>query len=242
MPSESPQMISVTDNHLVRPEDKDEFYHDILDGLSVYLDSSLILDILHAIREYPLLRLGHSLNESQVMCKKWLLDQLAASWGTEFGVVYILGGWYGVLGAMILHDPRFSVAKVMSIDIDPQCKSIADALNRTHVQNGKFESTTGDVYDLDYDQLIQSTADDVGPDLLINTSCEHITDIESWVDKIPNRTLMAVQSNDYFDCEEHVNCAADLEAFIQQVPLSELKYRGEMALKKYTRFMLIGMK
>ena len=235
-------MISVTDNHPVRPEDKDEFYHDILDGLSVYLGSSLILYILHAVREYPLLRLGHSLNESQVTCKKWLLDKLAESCGTEFGSIYILGGWYGVLGAMFLHDPGYNINKVVSVDLEPQCKPIADALNRIHVRNGKFQSVTGDVYLLDYDQLIQSTVNDAKPDLLINTSCEHIADIQSWMNKIPDQTLMAVQSNNYFDCEEHINCAPDLDAFNQQVPLSEVKYRGEMVLKKYTRFMLIGTK
>lgn len=235
-------MISVTDNHPVRPEDKDEFYHDVLDGLSVFLDSSLIRDILHAIREYPLLRLGHSLNESQVTCKKWLLDKLVESCATEFGNVYILGGWYGVLGAMFLHDTRFAIDKAVSIDIEPQCKPIADALNRTHVQSGKFESITGDVYDLDYAQLIRSTAGDVRPDLLINTSCEHLSDIKRWTDNIPDRTLMAVQSNDYFDCAEHINCVADAEAFSKQMPLSEVKYRGEMKLKKYTRFMLVGIK
>ncbi len=235
-------MSIVTDNHPVRSEDKDEFYHDILDGLYVFLDSPLILDILHAIRKYPLLRLGHALNENQVTCKKWLLKKLAENCGTRFRNVYILGGWYGVLGAMLLHDPSFEVKQVVSIDIDAQCKPIADALNRTHVRNKKFESITEDIYNLDYARLIQAEADADTPDLLINTSCEHLSDSELWLQKIPDRTLMVVQSNDYFGCEEHINCIPDLETFIGQVKLSELKYRGYFKLKKYTRFMLIGTK
>jgi hypothetical protein len=53
---------------------------------------------------------------------------------------------------------------------------------------------------------------------------------------------MVVQSNDYFSCDEHTNCAADLEAFVRQAPLSEVMYQGEMKLKKYTRFMQLGRK
>ena len=235
-------MIKILDNHPLRPEDKDEFYHDILDGLSVFLDSALIDDVLHAIREYPLLRLGHSLNESQVTSKKWLLDELAQTTGTHFGQVYILGGWYGVLGALFLHDPRFEVDKVVSVDIEPQCKPVAEALNRTHVASGRFEPRTADIYTLDYTGLISAEAQDPRPDLLINTSCEHLPDFERWLAMIPPQVLLAVQSNDYFDDHEHINCVPDLDTFSQQVALTEEKYRGQMALKKYTRFMLIGTK
>ena len=62
----------------VTAQEKDEFYHDILDGLSVYMSSAFILDILHAIREYPVMRLGQSLNLGQVSSKNgcsipWLM-------------------------------------------------------------------------------------------------------------------------------------------------------------------------
>ncbi len=194
----------------VGPQDKDEFYHDILDGLSVFMDSTYILDVLHAIREYPILRLGHSLNLGQVTCKKWLLDTLADTGTTDLGTIYILGGWYGVLGAMFLHD-------------------------------GRFESLIADIYELDYRRLLARTsADDSRPDLLINTSCEHLAEFDKWFNRIPPGTLMIVQSNDYFSCEEHHNCAPDLGSFKRQVPLSEPIYDGQIKLKKYTRFMLIG--
>ncbi len=222
---------------------KDEFYHDILDGLSVYMSSSFILDILHAIREYPVMRLGQSLNLGQVSSKKWLLDSLVDAGEVNLGVIYILGGWYGVLGAMLLHDPRFSIDKVVSVDIDAQCKPIADALNRTHVECGKFESVTADVYHLDYSQMFSRSGKKPGkPDLLINTSCEHLSDFDRWYDRIPPQTLMVVQSNDYFSCDEHINCAVDLEAFVRQAPMSEVMYQGQMKLKKYTRFMQVGRK
>lgn len=233
----------IVDNDPVRPEDKDGFYHDILDGLSIFLENSFILDILYAIREYPVLRLGESLNLSQVTCKKWLLDKLIVHCGNQYGTVYVLGGWYGVLGAMFLHDPRFSIDKVISVDIDPHCKPVGEALNRIHAETGRFESVTADVYDLDYPAMLRLADEDGNkPDLLINTSCEHLPDFGRWFQKIPPTTLTVVQSNDYFDCDEHINCVPDLAAFARQAKFSELKYQGELKLKKYTRFMLIGVK
>ncbi len=228
---------------VLRPEDKDDFYHDILDGLSVYLDSPFIVDILHAIREHPTLRLGQSLNLGQVTCKKWVLDTLAEVGKTQFGSIYVLGGWYGVLAAMFLHDHRFSIDRVVSVDIDPQCKPIAEALNRTRVESGRFQSVTADVYELDYARMLrQRQVDELRPDLLINTSCEHLGEFDRWIEQIPPGTLIVMQSNDYFSCDEHTNCVIDLEAFNRQAPLSELMYEGKIKLKKYTRFMLIGRK
>ncbi len=233
-------MNDIVEKDPVRPEDKDGFYHDILDGLSVYLDSAFILDILYALREYPVLRLGESLNLSQVTCKKWLLDELSRTLGTEFGTVYVLGGWYGVLGAMLLHDPRFAIGKVVSVDIDPHCKPVGEALNRCHVETGLFESVTADVYDLDYSDLLGHRAGGTRLSLLINTSCEHLTDTDRWLNNIPPETPMVAQSNDYFECDEHINCVRDLEAFRRQMRLSEVLFEGSLRLKKYTRFMLIG--
>ena len=64
----------------------------------------------------------------------------------------------------------------------------------------------------------------------------------AWYDGVPPGTLQVHQSNDYFDCPEHVNCVADLEAFKADLPMGEVLYQGSMARKRYTRFMLIGRK
>jgi hypothetical protein len=226
----------------VRLEDKDEFYHDILGGLSVFMGSSYVLDIMHATREYPILRLGHSLNPGQVRCKKWLLDMLSGAGATEFSTVYILGGWYGVLGAMLLHDPRFNVDRVVSVDIEPSCRPIAEALNRSGIDSGRFSTMTADIYDLDYESLLSQREAAGGPDLLINTSCEHLAEFDRWFERVPEGTLAVLQSNDYFGCDEHFNCVPDLATFSRQAPLSKLIYEGELKLKKYTRFMRIGNK
>ena len=69
--------------------------------------------------------------------------------------VTILGGWFGVLAAVLLHDPRFSIGKVTSIDIDPRCAAIRVGGERdAHARAGKFEARTAGMLDLDYGPAI----------------------------------------------------------------------------------------
>jgi hypothetical protein len=80
------------------------------------------------------------------------------------------------------------------------------------------------------------------PDTIINTSCEHIEKFTEWFNAIPRDKLVVLQSNNYFEIDDHVNCVKDLNQFKQQAPLSNIIYEGELELEKYTRFMLIGYK
>jgi len=80
------------------------------------------------------------------------------------------------------------------------------------------------------------------PDTIINTSCEHIEKFTEWFNAIPKDKLVALQTNNYFDLPEHINCVKDINQFKQQAPLSNIIYEGELELEKYTRFMLIGYK
>ena len=186
--------------------------------------------------------LQHALNHNQISCKTWLLDALYGALGGRFGTVALLGGWYAVLGALLLGDARFRVDRVVSLDIDPDCARVAQALNRDAAAEGRFEARTGDVRELDYAGLNGGANGTEAPDLVLNTSCEHITPTRAWYDRVPSGTLQAHQSNDYFDCPEHVNCLPDLDAFKADLPMRELLFQGTMARKRYTRFMLIGRK
>jgi len=205
--------------------------------------------LLNARVPAPPADLQHALNHNQIACKTWLLDALFDALGGRFGTVSLLGGWYGVLGALLLGDDRFQVDRVLSYDIDPDCARVAGWLNRKHAPDGRFQAVTADVRDLDYERLDGRVAAPgaagngaQAPDLVINTSCEHITPTEAWYGRIPPETLQVLQSNDYFDCPDHVNCQTDLDAFKADLPMRELYYQGSMARKRYTRFMLIGRK
>lgn len=219
---------------------RDEFYRDILDGLALYTGSALIRDILTTLSRHDEPALGEALNKNQMASKMWLADALLDSVGAELGNVLVLGGWLGVLGAVLLHDRRFTVELVESVDVDPRCAPIAQALNATHVRLGRFAARTADMLDLDYDRA--PATERGAPNVVVNTSCEHLDAFDRWYARIPAGRLLVLQSNDYYACREHVNCVADLAAFRAQAPMREVLFAGERKLSRYTRFMLIGRK
>ena len=220
----------------------DEFYRDILEGMAIYTGSAFQRDVLATISRYDEPGIGTALNKNQIASKMWLADSLFGTVGAELGNVAILGGWVGVLGAVLLHDPRFVIAKVTSIDLDGRCAPIAEALNATHVRMGKFAARTGDMLELDYGPTTASTDANGGANLIINTSCEHLSEFACWYDRIPVGQLLVLQSNDYYAVREHVNCVPDLAAFEAQAPMRHALFAGQRQMRHYVRFMLIGRK
>lgn len=212
--------------------DDPSFHLDILRGLAVLHDSAFITDIRKTAAQFPDPYLGYALNRNQMTSKKWLVDKLYSVTQGNVGHVCVLGGWYGVLGALLLHDPRFNVSKVTSVDIDPDCEEVALSLNKTHVDKGAFKFLNADMFNLNYA--------DHGFDLIINTSCEHVANLPDWFELIPAGTFLTLQSNNYFGIEGHINCVNDLAEFKAQVPIASIDYEGALELKKYTRFMVIG--
>jgi hypothetical protein len=215
----------------------DEFYRDILAGIAVHSGSGFHRDILAALTHHQEPRLAAALNRNQMASKLWLADMLFEAVGARPGSVLILGGWMGVLAAVLLHDRRFAIERITSVDIDPHCAPVALAMNATHVEAGRFAAKTADMLALDYSQ-----ASDTRADVVVNTSCEHLSEFDRWYARIPPGQLIVLQSNDYFACAEHVNCVSDLAEFRVRAPLSDVLFAGERRMRRYTRFMLIGRK
>ena len=221
------------------PFDRDEYYTDMLEGLAVWFDSPFVADLRATVACFPEPDLGNALNRHQIASKRWLVDTLHASAGARYGTVTVLGGWFGVLGAMLLHDARFAIQRVVSVDIDPRVARIAESLNATPMRAGRFVAETGDMLQREYPPPASEAAPD---DLLINTSCEHIAAFDDWFARLPQGQLVVLQSNDYEGVAGHVNCVTDLEAFGVQAPLRQLLFAGTLPAKRYRRFMRIGRK
>jgi len=219
--------------------DKDEIYQTLLDGLGRYLDNPLIQAVHRTVRRYPVPALAYAFNKNQMASKGWLVNKLLEVNGPSLGRVHIMGGWYGVLSALLLNDSRFDIDHITSFDIDPDCVAPAMLLNEPHARSNRFEALTRDVTTLQYAQN-EANEKLALPDLIINTSCEHLQDFSRWLRAMPAQALLVLQSNDYFGCDEHVNCVSSLQAFTQQANLGAVLYAGELARKRYTRFMLIG--
>jgi len=129
----------------------------------------------------------------------------------------------------MLFQSEIYVKNIRSIDIDPTCESIATMMNKREEITGRFQAVTADMC------AIRSDAD-----VIINTSCEHITQdqFDIWKTGMPHNSLLVLQSNNY-DIPEHVRIAKDLEDFLEQSQL-KVQWAGELKLPLYTRYMIIG--
>jgi hypothetical protein len=102
-------------------------------------------------------------------------------------------------------------------------------MNKKEEMQGKFRAITADMC------TIRSDAD-----IIINTSCEHITQdqYDLWKSGVPNNALLVLQSNNY-NIPEHVRIADSLEEFKQQCDINVL-WAGDLELPLYKRWMIIG--
>lgn len=216
------------------PEPPCEAFHDLLRGMAALSANPIVADVARLYGKGAPADLSIACNHKQFASKQWLVEALAATLPRPDGPVWVLGAWYGVLGALLLQDPRLAVPEVVSLDIDPSCAPVAETLNHRHVATGRFRAVTADMTALDF--AAQSPA----PGLVINTSCEHLDDVPGWIATLPAGLPLVLQSNNYYREPDHRSCVPSLDAFRAQAGLGEVWFAGERPAKNYTRFMLIG--
>ncbi|MFA6967914.1 class I SAM-dependent methyltransferase [Bosea sp. (in: a-proteobacteria)] len=218
---------------MTRATPPDAFY-DILRGVAALTGNSVVADLARLVADDMPPEIWIAFNHKQIGSKRWLVDALAQVLPQPQGPVWVLGAWYGVLGALLLADERLTIPAVVSVDLDPTCADVAERLNRRHVAAGRFRTMTADMMALDF------AAEKPAPGLVINTSCEHLADVPGWLATLPPGLPLLLQSNDYVREPDHRSCVASLEAFKAQAGLSETLFAGALPTKNYTRFMLIG--
>jgi hypothetical protein len=170
----------------------------------------------------------------QLDSKAWLIQELIAISNGDSKNIYIFGGWIGTLASMIFQSDLV-VDKIVSVDLDPRCKKIGETLcGRYH---DRFISITDDMKNFDY-------LWDTVPDIVINTSCEHVDQdtYYRWYDRIYPGTIVVAQSNNYFECDQHVRCNSNLREFESANCVINPLYSGELSHDIYTRYMSIWIK
>ena len=212
------------------------------------------LNLKNMIKNFEGKVLTDSFSRGQLRSKLWVSDTVN-DLDIDLGdMVYVCAGWYGVLPAILFE--RNKVEAIRSFDIDASCSLPAETLNRNFVQDDwKFKASTMDVKDLiyagefEYETLKyngdKETITDGSPSCVINTSCEHIEDFDKWWSGIPDGMLVIMQNNDFDDEEEHDHAddtVTSLEEFAKRLKVSETLYEGTLALDKYNRYMVIGIK
>lgn len=218
----------------MKPEPPCEAFHDLLRGMAALSGNRIVADIARLYGKGAPPDLSIACNHKQIASKQWLVEALAEHYPKPAGPIWVLGAWYGVLGAMLLDDPRLAIDQVVSLDVDPSCAEVAKTLNHRHVGSGRFRAVTADMMTMDFGA--QSPA----PGLVVNTSCEHLADVPGWVATLPAGLPLVLQSNDYYREPDHRSCVPSLDAFREQAGLAEIWFAGARPTKNYTRFMLIG--
>ena len=163
---------------------------------------------------------------SQIESKKWLLEHVTPM---DRSIV-IFGGWYGVLAQFIAH--KFPDAQILTTDVDHSCKKVFDAIDNFYHEI-RFRQ-----HDMKNGMPLN-----VHPDLVINTSSEHVTQevYDAWWDSIPTATKYIVQGNNLVN-PEHVRLADNLEEFLSINRIEEPEYAGMLKCGHFYRYMAVGVK
>ena len=222
--------------------------NDIFGRMLVLTNNPIFNNLRNAVDNFDA-DLSDALSWGQLKSKRWLVSELEKI-DVPLGTVFLCAGWYGTLAHM-LFDSSCSINKIRSFDIDDSCASIAETVNRNYTKKDwRFKATTQDIHNIEYTDYTYKTKRFDGTvceitdtaHTVINTSCEHIGNFDDWYNQIPSGMLICLQSNNYFEVEDHVNCVKTPLDFADQTPMKDCLYNGVLELPKYNRFMRIGIK
>lgn len=176
-----------------------------------------------AIKKFPhrAVDIAQSYDIKQIKCKQWLIKELINLGLPTPKRIYVAGSWYGNVLVPLLKDVYQTHIKLH--DIDEEAIRIARNIFFDDDMYVKAEVT--DSVDFEYKHMV------------INCSCEHMEPI-----KMRPGTLCVLQSNNYREVDDHINCVDSPQELARQYELSHTYYTGSLDFPTYTRFMVIGKK
>lgn len=174
----------------------------------------------------------------QIDSKLWLLEHLEAvvfenKMRSKPLSLTLLAGWYGMT-AFLAQARRKLDLDITLLDLDPKAVEGAMLLNEAMIRQNRFRAQVADILTHHYD---------IVPDIVINTSAEHMTG--EWFDNIPHGTLVLIQANDMTHDDHAWSCQSTAQ-MEKRFPLGEIYRSVSLDFTypdwKFTRFMLIGKK
>jgi len=198
-----------------------------------------------------------AMSRSQIRSKIWLINELDTVrlqlTDTAYYNVLVIAGWFGQLRS--IYDRKLTYRKMRFLDIDKSACETSDYIfNLSSLDNYKVKSICADInnvvlykngYEWDVENFKENSkfTEKFSPDLIINTSAEHMN--EEWYHQIrfkelESNPIVAIQSNNMFDGEGHINCVHSVDHMKKKFPMKEILYEGELQLKSYKRVMIIG--
>ena len=198
----------------------------------MYPELVYIARLRQALEQHPNLNWGDAMSRGQITSKLWLIHELVMHQQYDLGRVVLCGGWVGILARMIFDSNQLSANHIHNLDLSAVAVFASRTINEEYVDHN-FTSTVANCYDTDYG---------INYDTVINTSCEHFEEFEQWTDKISKGKLVVLQSNDFTEIEDHVNCVTSAGELAEQAKLETVMFTGSLPCYGYTRYMVIGVK
>ena len=183
---------------------------------------------------YDMRQFLDSMSPNQTQSKIWLTDILQMMLSDKDNIkVQLLGGWFGFPLCNLLIQ-KLNVCLVENVDIDSRALKIFRRYS-SNIENVVFDSHERDACEIGNR--------DKDFHLVINTSSEHMPDLPKIIKnkRHRKRCLFALQSNNMFHIDDHINCVNSENELIEKSGLSEIMYKGSLdMLNGYRRFMAIG--
>jgi glycosyltransferase involved in cell wall biosynthesis len=195
------------------------------------LSSEENLRLRKVICNHPMVNWRDAFGHSQIESKRRIVEKLSSELAPDRNVL-LIGGWVGMI-PYLLNLKKVFTGKVINIEIDPE--ALAASADFNSLASFKYETLLMDatkVKYLDYENLI-----------IVNTSCEHLSNYSEWIKLIPAGTRCYFQSNNMYGIEGHVNCHKTLEDFKNNSGLASIESTEEIDIGDgWLRYMLVGIK
>jgi hypothetical protein len=217
----------------VKENDEYSFYTTLLESISDY-EIDLLENVLKICKHNPQRAedIYDSFSTNQLQSKNQLLnsiyDVLDVSHDLE---IVIFGSWYGSILIPGLAD---RARRISCVDLDEGVLKVSKNQMYYHLTNVDY--VQADVFDKSLSRYEDT-------DLIINTSCEHMLPMKEWPfwNEVNNNAIFALQSNNMYGIEGHINCVESIEEFKEQMPANfEIIREHELEEERGTRFTLVG--
>ena len=186
----------------------------------------------------------------QVGSKQWLCENLEYCLRRYQGhegdgfVIWIYGGWVGLLAFLLFSRNRVPIQKIVNFDIEQADLDTSHFLNENWVWKGKYRTIQQDISKLGFKEIME-THSESEPHVVINTSVEHMDDAH-WFESLPPKKMVALQTTN-MKHKEHINGCDSLVELKKVYPITDSLYNGELFFdykneNSFTRFMNIGFR
>lgn len=194
---------------------------------------------INASEGYLRKRVLDSMNESQLVSKLWLVEELS-NLNVKPVNISLLAGWFAQYIVPLLYDNFESIEWIENFEMDRDIKSLAYKFNTRYKKEDKYKVTIRNVMFGNLISLSSPTFDTV-----INCSCEHMYPMSKFKELkntgVSDDALYILQSSNDTQYDDHINCVNDADELADQANLAEILYAGEKLLPNgMTRFMVIG--